>query len=78
MKSLRIIVPLGVTAIITVLAILAALWLASMVPAGEWSQLLKAGIVIFVIGTIFFVIAWSAYFSHIIRQSIEKSLSEKN
>jgi len=78
MKSLRIIVPVVIAVIITALAILSALWLTSMVPAGEWSQLIKAGIVIFIIGSIFFVIGWSAYFSYIIRQSIERTLVNKD
>ena len=77
MKSLRIIVPILIAAIITALAILAGLWLTSMVPLGDWANLIKAGIVIFIIGSIFFVIAWSAYFSYIIRESIEKTLAKQ-
>lgn len=76
MRSLRIIVPLLITAILTALAILSAIWLAGLVPAGPWAELIKAGIVIFIIGTTLLVIAWSAYFSYIIRGTVEKLISK--
>lgn len=78
MRSLRIIVPLIVTVILTVLAILSAIWLAGLIPAGPWAELIKAGIVIFIIGTTLLVIAWSAYFTFVIREAFEKSLSNKD
>ncbi|OGO00892.1 MAG: hypothetical protein A2Y58_01500 [Chloroflexi bacterium RBG_13_51_52] len=76
MKSLRIIVPLIVTALLTVLAIFAALWLTGLVPSGPWADLLKAAIVIFIIGSAIISIAWSAYFTYIIRTSIEKLIAK--
>ncbi len=78
MKSLRIIVPLLITAILTVLAILSAIWLTGLVPAGSWSELIKAGIVIFIIGTTLIIIAWSAYFTYVIRETFERLLSKKD
>ena len=78
MKSLRIIVPLIVTAILTVLAILSAIWLTGLVPPGPWSELIKAGIVIFIIGTTLIIIAWSAYFTYVIRETFERMLSKKD
>ncbi len=71
MKSLRVIVPAIVTVVVTVLGILSAIWLPPLVPAGQWSELIKAGIVIFIIGSLLLVIAWSAYFTYIIRQSLK-------
>jgi hypothetical protein len=72
MKSLRILVPLVVTVILTVLAVFSAVWLTGLVPAGPWADLLKAGIVIFIIGSAIISIAWSAYFTYIIRTTVEK------
>ncbi len=78
MKSLRFVVPLLITVILTVLAILSAIWLTGLVPAGPWAELIKAGIVIFIIGTTLIIIAWSAYFTYVIRQTFEKLLSNKD
>ena len=78
MKSLRIIVPLIVTAILTVLAILSVIWLTGLVPPGPWAELIKAGIVIFIIGTTLIMIAWSAYFAYVIRETFERLLSKKD
>jgi len=78
MKSMRIIVPLLITAILTVFAILCAIWLTGLVPAGPWSELIKAGIVIFIIGTTLIIIAWSAYFTYVIRETFERLLSKKD
>ncbi len=50
MKFLRIFIPVLVTAGLTVLCIVVAKWLTGMVPAGEWSELLKATIIVFVVG----------------------------
>ena len=77
MKSLRIIVPLVVTAILTVLAVFSTIWLTGLVPLGPWSELIKAAIVIFIIGSALVMIAWSAYFTYIIREAIEHFLSKK-
>jgi hypothetical protein len=63
-----------------VLAVFSAIWLTGLVPDGNWSDLIKAGIVIFIIGSTIVVIAWSAYFTYIIRHSIEnlkKDLAER-
>ncbi len=75
MKSLRIVVPVIVTAIVTVLAVFSAIWLAGLVPPGEWAGLLKAGIIIFIAGATLLIIAWSAYFSYIVRTAVEKFVS---
>lgn len=72
MKSLRIVVPLVVTVLLTVLAVFSAIWLTGLVPAGPWAELLKAAIVLFIIGSGIVSIAWSAYFTYIIKISIEK------
>jgi hypothetical protein len=77
MKSLRIIVPIIVTAILTVLAIISAIWLTGLVPPGPWAALIRAAIVIFIIGSTLIVIAWSAYFSYTIRMTVEKLISNK-
>jgi len=77
MKSLRIIIPVLITAILTALAIFSAIWLTGLVPAGAWSELIKAAIVIFIIGSTLLIIAWSAYFTYIIRETIERLLSKK-
>ena len=76
MKSLRVIVPVIVTAILTVLAVYAAIWLTGLVPAGPWAELLKAAIVLFIIGSAIISIAWSAYFTYIVRTTVEKLMSK--
>lgn len=76
MKSLSIVVPIVVIAIVTLLAALSAVWLTGLVPAGPWSELIKAAIVIFIIGSILVIIVWSAYFSYIVRETIERLLKK--
>ena len=76
MKSLRVIVPVIVTAILTVLAVYSAIWLTGLVPAGPWADLLKAAIVLFIIGSAIISIAWSAYFTYIIRTTVEKLIAK--
>ncbi len=78
MKFLRIIIPVIVTAFLTALAIFSAIWLTGLVPAEPWSELIKAAIVIFIIGSTLVIIAWSAYFTYIIRETIERLLSKKD
>ena len=72
MKYLNIIIPASVTVALTVGAILLAGWLMKLVPAGSWSQLIKAGIIIFVILCALVTIAWSGYFTYIIRRDIDR------
>jgi hypothetical protein len=72
MKTLRVIVPLLVTAGLTVLCIYVATWMTGMVPASEWSGLIKAAIVIFVVAGALVTVAWSAYFAYIIRTTVRK------
>ena len=72
MSKLNIIVPALVTAVMTAIAIFVAVWLTGLVPTGPWADLIKAAIVIFVIGSLLLVIAWSAYFTYVIRQSLKK------
>ncbi|MBM4444919.1 MAG: hypothetical protein FJ020_06425 [Chloroflexi bacterium] len=80
MKGLSVIIPAAVTALLTVLAVFSAIWLTGLVPDGDWADLIKAGIVIFIIGSTIVIIAWSAYFTYIVRQSIQnlkKDMAEK-
>jgi hypothetical protein len=72
MKLLRVIIPVLVTAGLTVLCILVARWLTGMVPAGEWAELLKATIIVFVVASALVTVAWSAYFTYIIRNSLKR------
>ena len=72
MKFLRIFIPVLVTAGITVLCIVVANWLTGMVPANEWAELLKALIIVFVIASALVTVAWSAYFTYIIRNTIRR------
>jgi len=78
MKSLRIIIPVLITAFVTAIAIFSAVWLTGLVPAGPWSELIKAAIVIFIIGSTLVIIAWSAYFTYIIRETIENLIPKKD
>lgn len=75
MKTLRIVVPALVTIVLTALAVLSAMWLTGLVPPGEWSRLIKAAILTFIVGSTLIVVAWSAYFSYIIRTTIERLIS---
>jgi hypothetical protein len=63
-------IPSGGAGFMRQLRILAQ-WLVGLVPANGWSDLIKAGIVIFVIVCALITIAWSAYFTYIIRRDIE-------
>ena len=72
MKHLNVIVPAIVTAIFTALAVFSAIWLTRLVPPGEWAQLIKASIVLFIIATALVVIAWSAYFVYILGESLKQ------
>jgi hypothetical protein len=75
MKYMRVVIPLIVTALLTVLAIFSAICMTGLVPAGPWADLLKAAIVIFIIGSAVISIAWSAYFTYIIRTTVERLLA---
>ncbi len=72
MRYLQIIIPAIVTVVLTVVCIFMANWLTGLVPAGEWSELIKAGIIVFVIISALVTVAWSAYFTFIIRSSVKK------
>lgn len=71
MKYLNIIIPAIATVALTVGAIFLARWLMGLVPPGSWSDLIKAGIFLFVIVCALVTIAWSAYFTYIVRRDIE-------
>ena len=73
MTRLNIIVPALVTAAITVFGVFAAMWLTGLVPGGPWAELIKAAIVILIIGSLLLVIAWSGYFTFAIRQSLNRN-----
>lgn len=72
MRFLRILIPALVTAGLTVLCIMVARWLTGMVPAGDWSELIKAAIILFVVASALITVAWSAYFTYIIRNTIKR------
>jgi len=72
MKHLRIIIPAAVTAGLTVLCIIVATWLTGLVPSGEWSGLIKAVIIVFVVASALVTVAWSAYFTYVIRVSMKE------
>jgi len=72
MKSLQVLIPAIATVVITAIFVVLALWLTSLVPSGEWSGLIKAGIVLFIFMCTLLVIAWSAYFTFVIRKSLEE------
>jgi hypothetical protein len=76
-KNLRVIIPVVATVGLTVGAIFLARWLVGLVPPGNWSELIKAGIIIFVIVCALVIIAWSAYFTYIIRRDIEAGRTQK-
>ncbi len=76
MKSLRIVVPLIITAILTVGSVFLASWMTGLVPEGEWAALIRAFIVFFIVLCILVAIAWSAYFIYIIRTSVKESLKD--
>ena len=72
MRFLRIFIPFLVTAGLTVLCIMVARWLTGKVPAGDWSELIKAAIIIFVVASALVTVAWSAYFTYIIRNTMRR------
>ncbi len=72
MRFLRIFIPALVTAILTVLCIFVARWLTNLVPAGEWAGLIKAVIIVFVVASALVTVAWSAYFTYIVRNMVNR------
>ncbi len=72
MKTLRVVVPIAVTAVVTAIAVVMAVWLTGLVPSGDWSELIKGAIILFVVGSTLLIIAWSAYFSYIVREAFMK------
>lgn len=72
MKQLRIIIPILVTACLTAGCILLARWLTGLVPDGDWASLIRAGIVIAIVLCTLLVLAWSAYFTQVIRALLKE------
>ena len=72
MKSLQVLIPAIATIVITAIFVVLAVWLTNLVPPGEWAGLIKAGIVLFIFMCTLLVIAWSAYFTFVIRKSLEE------
>jgi len=72
MKSIQVLIPTLATIAITAIFVVLAVWLTALVPPGEWNGLIKAGIVLFIFMCVLLVIAWSAYFTLVIRKSMEK------
>lgn len=75
MKALRIIIPVVTTIVTTAVVVLVSVWLTGLVPDSQWSEFLKAAIIVVLVGATLFVIVWSAYFSYVIREAIEKYLA---
>jgi hypothetical protein len=72
MKTLRVLIPVLTTIILTIIAIVVVVLLWGLVPSNEWAGLIKAAIIIFVVLCTLLAIAWSAYFTSVVRKSIEK------
>ena len=72
MKTLRILIPVLTTVILTIIAIVVVVLLWGLVPNNEWAGLIKAAIIIFVVLCTLLAIAWSAYLTSVVRKSIEK------
>ena len=70
MRHLRIIVPAVVTALVTIACIFLTTWLTGLVPPGDWAEFIKASIAILIIGCTLLIVAWSAYFTYVIRKSL--------
>ncbi len=64
MRFLRIFSPALTTAGLTILCILLAKWLTGLLADGEWSELIKAAIIVFVVASALITVAWSAYLYH--------------
>jgi len=77
MKLLRIGIPIATTVVTTAIVVLVAVWLTGLVPDGEWAEFLKALIIVTIVGATLFVIIWSAYFSHVVREGIENILTRE-
>jgi len=74
MKHLPVVVPVITTVVFTVVCIFLALWLTSLVPNNEWGALIKGLIIMFTIGCALVAIAWSVYFTWVIRKSVEEKI----
>jgi membrane protease YdiL (CAAX protease family) len=70
MKHLPIIVPIITTIVFTAVSVFLALWLTELVPPGEWAGLIKALLILFVVVCALVAIAWSAYFTWVIRRTL--------
>ena len=77
MKYIPIVVPILATACFTTICVFLAIWLTGLVPDGDWAALIRALIVIAVVVGSLLAIAWSAYFSLIIRRSLKDQYPRK-
>ena len=78
MKYIKISVPILGTGALTAGCVYLAIWLTGLVPDGEWASLIKAMLVVGVIIGALVTIAWSAYFSLIVRRLMRSQEPEKN
>ena len=70
MKYIRIAVPVIGTGCLTAGCVFLGIWLTGLVPDGDWARLIRAIIVITVVLGALLAIAWSAYFSLVLRRSL--------
>ncbi len=70
MKYLRWVVPAIATIVLTFVFVVVASWLTRLVPSSDWSDLIKAAIVVSIILGTLLAIAWSAYFTYVIKKSL--------
>jgi len=77
MKYIRIAIPFLATGILTVGSVYVAIWLTGLVPDNEWASLIKGLLVVGVIIGALITIAWSAYFSLILRRLTKTPYPEK-
>lgn len=71
MNAIRIGVPIIATACLTVGCAFLTIWLTDLVPEGDWAGLIRAILVIGVALGALVAIAWSAYFSLILRRTLK-------
>lgn len=77
MKYVRVAIPFLATGVLTVGSVYLAIWLTGLVPDGEWASLIKGLLVVGVIIGALITIAWSAYFSLILRRLTKTPYSEQ-
>ncbi len=77
MKTLRILIPVLTTVRITVTPVVIVVLFWGLVPDKAWAGLIKTAITILVILCALLAIAWSAYLTSVVRESIEDRKPDK-